>query len=825
MLNLRQRQEDTRANVRPMSEILPWMTHAAPDTVLCKDGSFLVGYEFSGIDMEGSEPYMVNQLTQSFENALRVFDENTILWQTTLRRRTSTYPESEFANEWSEWIDQQWRQRLSRGRQYYNRHYLFILRTLSKGADSFMDSVNRLTTRGVPTGKAVVQSMRDTLSYRGRFVADSVEMIQRLRQMEDQLSNFEDGVRVLGMKRLQGAVLDGTLHALSSPASSRDLGAINMDTKNYYMDTMLGADTVTITNNRLRFDGTQGQRLATAFSIKTWPSATFPGVLDSILDVDAELTVSQCYRIQDPEKAKKWMETVRTHNLNWSKSFFTMIKEAATNTESDKVNNDRIIKANDADQALSNFSQHRMAGYYNLTVAVYGDDHEDLERASREVNRSLQRESFVAIKESLHLLSAWAGTIPGQWGETVRWAFFMGPNMADAAHLRTAAMGNAENTHLSKQRGRPTPALTMLETDSKTPFFFNFHQGDLGHTFVVGPSRSGKSAFTNFLISQFRKYHPCNVYIFDKDNSCTIPTLLQGGDEIDPSSGKMKLNPLVFMDTPEDMEWLAGWLEILVGSRGHNITSSDAKAIWNALEMVKAIPVGDRKLESLISLLPRHISEHLESWTGKGPMARYFDHTEDNFVLSDFLRIAMDSLFNNPSVARAFMDYAFRRISKSLDGRPSLIYIEEAWFMLEDEHFSSKVNDWLRTLAKKNVVLMMATQSLEELSQSKAFAAMVDNIPVRIFLSNPNAGVQRELYQGRFALNDTQIDRIATMEPKKDYYVVTPHGTRKVRAHLPKEIVAAVNSTSKALELFNAARAAGGNWRKHYVEEAIKALG
>lgn len=824
MLNLKKQQEKARAKARPLSEILPWMTHVTPDVILCKDGGFLSGYEFSGIDLEGSEPYATNQLTQSYENAMRVFDENTIIWQITVRRRTSVYPDGEFENEWSEWIDQQWRAKYAKGNQYYNRHFLFIMRRPSEGADSFMESVNRLTSRGMATGKAIVQSMRDTLSYRGKFNSDTVEMMQRMRSFSDQLGNFEDGVRMLGMRRLSGTQFDGILHALASPASAREVEKINIDTRNYYMDTMLGADTITITNNRLRFDGTQGKRHASTFSIKTWPEQTYPGVLDGILSVDAEITVSQCYRIQEAEKARKWMETVRMHNLNWSKSIMTMIKEAITHTESDKVNNDRLVMADDANNALTEFARHRMAGYYNLTVAVYGETPDELERASREVNRELQKESFVAIKESLHLLSSWAGTIPGQWGEVVRWAFFMGPNMADAAHLRTASSGNPINTHLSKQRSQKTPAITVFETETKTPYYFNFHQGDLGHTFVVGPSRSGKSVFTNFLISQFRKYAPCNVYIFDKDNSCTIPTLLQGGEELDPASGKMKLNPLLFIDTQEDKEWFAGWVEILITAREYKVTASDAKSIWSAIDMVGAIPKGDRKLESLVSLLPRHLAEQLEAWTGKGPQARFFDHTEDNFVLSDFLRVAMDTLFMNPSVARAFMDYAFRRITTSLDGRPALIYIEEAWFMLDNEHFAAKVNDWLRTLAKKNVVLMMATQSLEELSKSKAFAAMVDNIPVRIFLSNPNAVAQRDLYQGRFALNDSQIGRIAAMEPKKDYYMVTPGGTRKITAHFPKEIVAALNSTSKALELFRIAQTQQGNWRKNYVDEAIKAL-
>lgn len=196
-------------------------------------------------------------------------------------------------------------------------------------------------------------------------------------------------------------------------------------------------------------------------------------------------------------------------------------------------------------------SLNRSYGYYNCTVVSYGDSEEEADGTLRLVNQVLQRRGYMLVRETMHLLSAYAGTMPGQWGELVRWHFVSSANLADLAPVRTLGIGQQTNEYFREQRGDgiEQPALTVLATEFNTPYYFNFHQGDLAHGLVIGPSRTGKSSFMNFLLSQFQKYEPCVTIIFDKDYSCKIPTLLQGGDHIDMSmnaEGDVKLNPRIF---------------------------------------------------------------------------------------------------------------------------------------------------------------------------------------------------------------------------------------------------------------------------------------
>jgi type IV secretion system protein VirB4 len=282
------------------------------------------------------------------------------------------------------------------------------------------------------------------------------------------------------------------------------------------------------------------------------------------------------------------------------------------------------------------------------------------------------------------------------------------------------------------------------------------------------------------------------------------------------------MNPTLLLDEPRGKEWFAKWIEILLTAHGYTLNAEDSQAIWQGIEQISTIPRGLRRLQSLKLSIPTHLGIQLDPWLGDGPLARFFDHTEDAFSLSNFTSMEMGGLFEFPAAARAFMDYAFHQINKSLDGSPTLIYVEEAWFMLEDEGFAMKINDWLRTLAKRNAILMMATQSLKEIATSRHFNAMIDNIPCKIFLSNPNANTQADLYQGKFGLNDTQLNTIRNLTPKREYYIVTPTFSRKVTAFFPKEILPILDSRSLAQDVFTRHQESGHpNWKDNYYEEMV----
>ena len=816
---------DLYTGARPLSELVPWMMRLTDGVAVNKDGALVAALTLTGSDPEGREQGMLDQEAAMLERALLAVNHPQLsLWWTIERRRDADYPDSVFRNPAAQRLDAAYREDYLRQPHYTARHTVTLVLAEEPKSGKFIDAVARHAAQGKGALQAFLAAGREVFSSAHRFGADGETLVARLVQIEDLVSRFLAALPDIGARRLAGPPFWGWLSGLLSPADPPQ-DVTPPDDGGWYLDTRLGTNGIAVHGDTLRFEGAT-IRHAAGVGIKMWPTTTYPGCFDALLGVEAEVTVSLAMRLMDVTEAKNFIAKIRQNNLNAQKGLFTHMKEAVSNTESDKVDTSKTAAAGESDEALAEMASVPLAAWVNFTVIVYAPTETVLETQILEVMKSLQRAGLVCLRERLHLLSAWAGTLPGQWAEPVRWVFVQGGNLANIAPIRAISGGERVNAHLTKQRGVLSPALCVFDCPrTRSSYYFNWHQEDLGHGIVLGPSRSGKSILCNLLISQWQKYDPCQVFIFDKDASCKIPTILHGGDHLDVASG-LTLNPVAGLVSDDDWTWFAHWLEHLLTARGYRLTADDDRAVAHALNAVRTLAPESRRLLSVAGTLPKHLAEQLGPWIGDGPWARFFDHPMDTFALSPITCIEMGTIMQYGVAARAFLDYAFYRLKKSLDGRPTLIYVEEAWFLLEDERFAAIVNDWLRTFAKKNAILVLTTQSLNEVVTSKAFTAIIDNIQTRVYLPNPNVHAHGDLYKERMGLNEAQIHAIETGVRKRHYYIVTPSVSRMADMLLSAATLAWLRSDAKAQKVFEECRSSGRpDWRDVYVERMSRESG
>lgn len=824
MLNLRKIAKGYEDSARSFAELVPWMAQIAPHMVLNKDGSLLVCYTYSGLDAEGQELYEIDRATNLTEHALRAFDDRITVWFTCDRRRTYQYTDSAFEDPIAQFVDGEWRDQFKNGSQFINKYYLAIVFTPPGGIEGALEKVSHyLKAEGMSFTKAITETIKTSLFKKAAFAYEARQLQTFITEFSDRVSSFEETAGDLSMRRLEGEELLAYLHDRCSPASFGQ--PVSSPRVPAYLDSYLPSDRLVSRDDCLHFKSNDSCWVA-GISVKDWPDFTNPGLLDAMLAIPGELTFSQVMRIADNDKAKKFINDRERHNRNMEKSLKSYMLESFTKEESRQRDTGRMMLAEDAHDAATEMTTvSRVYGHYNLTVLTYGATQQQADFTAKAASQVLRRNGFISVRENMHLLSAFCGTMPGQAGALVRWHFVSTANLADLAPVRTLGSGQPTNEYYSEQLQKECPSLTVLSTEFNIPYYFNFHQGDLAHTLVVGPSRAGKSSFNNFLISQFQKYQPCYTFIFDKDYSCRIPTMLQGGTHIDmmgKHGGEVQLNPMLLIESRDNWPWLAKWVESLITARGYSMTSDDDASLWKAIEEMSDGPAKMWQLQHLLPLLPSHLAGHLKQWVGDGQKARYFDNADDTFKLGSFTCVEMGGLFAEEDVARAFLEYAFFRIQQLLDGRPTLIYVEEAWFMLAEKQFSKKINDWLRTLAKKNAFLIMATQSLDEVARSDIFATIIDNIPNRIYLPNPNAMAHYSMYHDQFGLNGAQIERIRNGIAKLNYYIVTPKLSRMVEARLPPTVLAVVRSDSRAQKVFDRHVQSGDvDWKVNYIEEMV----
>jgi type IV secretion system protein VirB4 len=105
--------------------------------------------------------------------------------------------------------------------------------------------------------------------------------------------------------------------------------------------------------------------------------------------------------------------------------------------------------------------------------------------------------------------------------------------------------------------------------------------------------------------------------------------------------------------------------------------------------------------------------------------------------------------------------------------------------MLAHTRFAAQLEEWLRTLRKKNAAVVFVTQSLADLERSPQRHLLIESCPTKIFLPNAEARTTQsaQLYAD-LGLNDQQIEVLSYALPKKHYLYTSPLGRRLFDLHL-----------------------------------------
>lgn len=832
----------SHGNDRSLQELLPWLVPINEQVVACKDSGLLACYEYKGLDTDGSADAAVTQLENLVDTAMDTWRSQPVtIWWTLRRERTNDYPGAPMPSPVGQMIDDEHRAQFLETGGYINRCFVSVLWMPERSTNAVMDRIGAYMADGANPVTAVVKGVRAVLSSRQAFAWGAAELEQALEVFEGRLARFAGTLNVLRPRRLTGENLIGFLWGMANPGLP--MVPKSMPREGRYLDALLGERTLDVYRDTLQFGGdtADGTHVA-AISLKEFPAAMAGGAFDELMVSPIEGVLSVAFRVAPNELVEKEIAAGR-RNANLTK--FPIKSLVVGAFRQGEMNDDQADPAkqeqvDDANEAAGELSAGRLYfGWMNVTLLYYSRDAEELETTVSETLRALHGSRFSgAVREVAHLLSAWTVTLPGAWEECRRWYLLSRANAVDAAPVVGVVSGERWNAHYSKIMGRRQPALTVLDTDYATPFYFNFNEGQVGHAFVVGPTRSGKSIAMNFLLSQFQKYPGARTVILDRDRSCRIPTLLQGGQYIDlRAGGSIKLNPLSLLDDRKHWMFIAGWIEYLCSLHGYQLSADDTRNIWEAIEGTAAdTDRSNRRLMGIYNLLPPNLKGQLEPWIEGRQFGDYFDHAEDSFDLSRFVCIEMGPIMQQPALAAAVMDYVFYRTELALqpvDGQPlypTVVYVEEASFLLQVPQFAAKLVGWLKTFAKLNAGIVLTTQSPEDFAETevkKTFAAIRDNIMTSVYLPNYRAlstGL-KELYTKTFQLLPEQVERIAHAIPKREYFVVKPGIARMTSLSLTTRQVDALRSETDAQRIFDECWRNGDpidDWQQEYLRRVAK---
>ena len=769
MMNL----AEYRRSTTRLADFLPWAALVDEGIVLNKDGSFQRTARFRGPDLDSSVPAELVAVAGRLNNALRRLGSGWAVFVEAQRYSSNAYPPSSCPDVASALVDAERRAQFEEEGAHYESAYFLTFLYLPPAEDAAR--AERLLYEGPERGEA----------------ADAHEVLRGFVDRTDRVLQLVEGFMPECRWLDDGETLT-YLHACVSTKIHR----VRVPEIPMYLDALLADEP--LTGGLEPMLGDQHLRVLT---IVGFPTATTPGILDDLNRLAFPYRWSTRAIMLDKTDATKLLTRIRRQWFAKRKSVAAILKEVMTNETSSLIDTDASNKAIDADAALQELGSDLIGeAFVTATITVWDENPRIADERLRLVEKVIQGRDFTCMVETVNAVDAWLGSLPGHVYANVRQPPVSTLNIAHMIPLSAVWAGPARDAHLG------APPLFFARTEGSTPFRFSLHVGDVGHTLVVGPTGAGKSVLLALMALQFRRYPSSQVFAFDFGGSIRAAALAMKGDWhdlggalSDSASEPVALQPLAMIDDAAERGWAAEWIAAILAREKIDMTPEAKEHLWSALSSLASAPAGERTLTGLSVLLQsQSLKRALQPYCLGGPFGRLLDAEAERLGSAPVQVFETEGLIGT-GAAPAVLSYLFHRIEGQLDGRPTLLIIDEGWLALDDEGFAGQIREWLKTLRKKNASVVFATQSLSDIDGSAIAPAIIESCPTRLFLPNERAiEPQISAIYRRFGLNDRQIEILARATPKRDYYCQSRRGNRLFELGLEEFALAFTAASSKS---------------------------
>ena len=713
---------------------LPYAAHLNDTTLLLRDGGLMQSLSIAGMPFETEDADQLNHMLGVREVMLRsVLDARFILYHHIVRRRVTVGLGGDFNNPFAAELDRQWRGRLAARQLFVNEQFITLVRRPPRGKTGWPERVARWFNKG--------ETELDPTLLR--------ELDAATRALLASLQPY--GARSLGSYKtrhgtcsepleLLSALYNGEMRPVLRPDADTDLG-------NHipYRRLSFGLDTLEL----------QGDGFAGILSVKDYPATTRAGLIDGVLRLSSECVLTESFAPADRQIARERMDLA-----------IRRLRAADDDTATERR---EMLSAKDAlVSGQTGFGDH------HLSLLVRASTMPALDGALAEAASALADIGAVVVREDVNLEPGFWAQFPGNESYAVRRALISTSNAAGFISLHGFPLGQMDGNHWG-------PAISLFETTSATPYFFNFHASDLGHFTVIGPSGSGKTVVLNFLTAQAQRLQPRTI-LFDKDRGAEIFIRALGGHYAQLVPGQPTgFNPLQLPDSATNRAFLVEWLSALLVPRD----SEDEKLIANAVDVAYDNNAQFRRLRYFRELLSGSkrpeagdLASRLDPWIHDGSNAWLFDNATDALDLSQqVIGFDMTELLDAPTLRTPTMMYLFHRVDERLDGSPAMILIDEGWKALDDPVFAARIRDWLKTLRKRNAIVGFGTQSARDALESSISSAIVEQTATQIFM--PNAKARAEDYCEGFGLSAHELELLRAL-PATSHCFLVRHANHSV---------------------------------------------
>ena len=747
---------------RNAAEHIPYAAHVAENVVRTSSGDYLQAFRLGGASFESADDVQLNNWHERLNVLWRnLASPDLALWTHVIRRRErAPWRTAPQARGFAGALAARYASRLAGETLMVNELYLAVLFRPTAGLAAGLVAGVLSRTRRHDRPMELAQAL-ETCAKLAQTVCASLA-----RYDPEPLGVYRRGNSwCSSVLEYLGVLVNGEMRAVPLPR-----GPLNQ---------ALATTRLLFGTEAIEYRMPAATRVGAMLGIKDYPTPSLPGMFNRLLSAPFALVLTHSFSFLTKASGQALLQRQFYRMANagdFAVSQAVQLKDALDGlTSNEFVMGDHHFSLQvlaDPDEAAADCGDGRRLRTLNDCVALA---------------RSILADTGMTVaREDLALEAAFWAQLPGNFALRPRKAPITSRNFAAMVPFHNYPVGRASGNHWGE-------ALTLLSTRARSPYYFSLHASDpaepdggsrkdTGHTFICGPTGSGKTVFIGFLIAMLERQGATQV-IFDKDRGLEILVRALRGEYLALKQGVATgFNPLQLPPTPAHTEFLKAWLHLLVRPRGGAaLTAREDRDLEQALRGTLSLAAPARRLSRLLEYLDPTDTEGLHArlsrWceVSRGDYAWVFDNPHDSIVarLSGRPIVGFDaSEFLDHELTRAPVTlYMFHLVRQLLDGRRLVCWMDEFWRLLADPAFESFACEGPKTWRKLNGVMCLATQSTSDVLGSPISRTIIEQTATKVFF--PNADASADEYRGGFGLSEREFRLIKEqLEPGSRSFLV-----------------------------------------------------
>ncbi len=743
------------------AERIPYAAHVAGNLVKTVFGDYVQIFRLGGASFESADDEQLNTWHERLNVLWRnIASAQVALWVHVVRRREVAPRAATSATGFADILNEKYTGRLVGQTLMVNEWYLAVVYRPASGAATGL--VSKLLAKAQRNGTEA--DLRDAFTACEKLGQTLEASLARYEP--EPLGVYKRGDRVCSsLLEFLAYLINGERQPIPLPRAP--------------LHDVLATTRLSFGTEAIEYRLATSTRVGAMLGIKEYPTPSVVGMYDRLLSAPFAFVLTQSFTFLTKAAGQGLLQ--RQFNRMANAGDFAISQAEELKEALDALTSNQFV-----------MGDHHFSLQVLAEVVEGGADSPQMRRLKVlddhvALARSLLADTGMTVaREDLAIEAAFWAQLPGNFPMRPRKAPITSRNFCAMAGFHNHPAGRATGNHWGE-------ALTLLITSARSPYYFSLHASnpadadggsrkDTGHTFICGPTGSGKTVFIGFLVAMLERQGATQV-IFDKDRGLEILVRALDGEYLPLKNGVATgFNPLQLARTPDNEEFLKSWLRTLVCTSGtRSLSVREQSDLDQALRGTLALEPSARRLSRLTEFLdptdPEGIYARLARWCAStaGDYAWVFDNQDDSVVTRFGKRavIGFDvtDFLEHEVIRPPVTLYLFHLVRRLLDGRRLVCWMDEFWRLLADPAFANFAKEGPKTWRKLNGVMCLATQGASDVLQSSISRTIVEQTPTKIFF--PNVDANAEEYMVGFGLTEREFKLVKEqLEPGSRMFLV-----------------------------------------------------